>query len=178
MLVIRLARQGRTKYPTYRIVAADKRRAATSKFVAILGHYNPHTKEIVLKKDEIEAYLNNGAQASDRVLRLLKTEDVKLPNWAKIHDRNKAPKAEAKDEGESGKDKVDESTTPDLSSETLESKPAEGVKTAQAETEAAEPKAEEQKINVGTTKELEEKKEQAEAQEKAADAATEATKEA
>ena len=98
MVVIRLARHGRHKYPTYRIVAADKRRAATSKFLAILGTYNPHTKELNLKKDEITAYLKNGAQASDRVLRLLQSQDVELPKWAKTHDRNKSPKSEPKEE--------------------------------------------------------------------------------
>jgi small subunit ribosomal protein S16 len=188
MLVIRLARHGRTKYPVYRVVAADQRRAATSKFVAILGNYNPHTKEIVLKKDEIEKYLNNGAQASDRVLRLLKAEGVNLPAWAKTHDRNKAPKAEAeaKDNEESVKDKgevpaeapaEEESAEPKVEPQTSNVKP-EGVETAEATAEATEPKAEEQKVDVGTEKEAEEKKDQAKAQEKAADAAvTEAQKE-
>ena len=41
MVVIRLARGGRVKHAIYRIVAADKRRSATSKYLAILGTYNP-----------------------------------------------------------------------------------------------------------------------------------------
>ncbi len=156
MLVIRLARHGRNKYPVYRIVAADKRRAATSKYVANLGNYNPHTKEIVLDKEKIEMYLGNGAQASDRVLRLLKAEGVKLPSWANIHDRNKAPKNPEEAETE---------------------KPAEGVETAEASTESTEEKAEDQKTDVGTAKEADEVKTEVEAQEKAADAAEEANKE-
>ena len=59
MLVIRLARGGRKKYPVYRIVAAEKRRAATGKFVAVLGHYNPHTKDLVIKKDELKKFIEN-----------------------------------------------------------------------------------------------------------------------
>jgi small subunit ribosomal protein S16 len=153
MLVIRLARQGRTKYPVYRVVAADQRRAATSKYVANLGHYNPHTKEIVLHKEKIEMYLSNGAQASDRVLRLLKAEGIKLPAWATTHDRNKAPK------------KVEEAA------EATPEAPADGVETAEAEAEAAEPKAEEEKVDVGTAKEADEPKVEKEATEKAADAA-------
>lgn len=165
MLVIRLARQGRNKYPVYRVVAADKRRAATSKFVAILGHYNPHTKEIVLNKEKIEMHLANGAQASDRVLRLLKSQGVNLPAWAKTHDRNKAPK------------NVEEVATEEKP--TTDAEPAaEGVETAEATVEAAEPKAEEEKVDVGTVKEADDKKNEDEAQEKAADAAVaEATKE-
>lgn len=97
MVVIRLARGGRKKYPVYRIVAADKRRAATSKFLAILGTYNPHTKELKLNKDDIKTYLDNGAQASDRVLRLFKSDGIELPDWAKTHDRMKKPKVKEGD---------------------------------------------------------------------------------
>ncbi len=158
MLVIRLARHGRNKYPVYRIVAADKRRAATSKYVAILGNYNPHTKEIVLNKEKIEMYLSNGAQASDRVLRLFKAEGIKLPTWATIHDRNKAPKNQEEAEGE----------------KTTET--AEGVETAEASVESTEAKAEDQKTDVGTAKETDEVKGEAEAQEKAAEAAEEVSK--
>jgi small subunit ribosomal protein S16 len=94
MLVIRLARTGRTKYPTYRIVAAEKARAVTSKFVEILGHYNPHTKELVLKTEEIQKHLKNGAQPSNSVIKLLQREKVELPQWAKLATKNKAPKKE------------------------------------------------------------------------------------
>jgi small subunit ribosomal protein S16 len=108
MVVIRLARVGRKKYPVYRIVAAEKARAATGKFLSILGTYNPHTKELKLKKEDIQTYLQNGAQASDRVLRLLKSEGVELPTWAKIHDRNKKPKTGKKGEGEKAPEKAAE----------------------------------------------------------------------
>ena len=90
MLVIRLARTGRTKYPTYRIVAAESARAATGKFVAVLGHYNPHTKEVVIKRDEIAKHLGNGAQPSNTVVKLLIREKVELPGWVKL--KTKAPK--------------------------------------------------------------------------------------
>ncbi|HVQ44284.1 MAG TPA: 30S ribosomal protein S16 [Candidatus Saccharimonadia bacterium] len=90
MLVIRLARTGRNKYPTYRVVAAESARTATGKFVAILGHYNPHTKEIVLKTDEIVKHMANGAQPSNTVVKLLMREKVELPKWVKL--KTKAPK--------------------------------------------------------------------------------------
>lgn len=84
LLVIRLARTGRAKYPTYRIVAAEAARTATGKFVAILGHYNPHTKELVLKTDEIKKHMGNGAQPSNTVVKLLMREKVELPAWVKL----------------------------------------------------------------------------------------------
>lgn len=95
MVVIRLARVGRVKQAIYRIVAADKRRAATGKFLDVLGTYNPHTKEIKLNEELIEKYLSSGAQPSDRVLRLLQSEGVNTPEWAKVHDRFKKSKKEA-----------------------------------------------------------------------------------
>ena len=91
MLVIRLARTGRNKYATYRIVAADSKRAATGKFVAVLGHYNPHTKQLVIDKEEVAQRLNNGAQPSNTVAKLLQREKIELPDWVKV--KTKAPKA-------------------------------------------------------------------------------------
>jgi small subunit ribosomal protein S16 len=94
MLVIRLARGGRHKYPTYRIVAAESTRAATGKFVEILGHYNPHTKELAIKKDETVARLNNGAQPSNTVVKLLQQEKIEVPAWVKLKTKNSKPKKE------------------------------------------------------------------------------------
>ncbi len=90
MLVLRLARVGRAKYPTYRIVAAESARAATGKFIEVLGHYNPHTKELVLKTDDIKRHLSHGAQPSNTVVKLLQREKVELPAWVKL--KVKAPK--------------------------------------------------------------------------------------
>jgi small subunit ribosomal protein S16 len=90
LLVIRLARTGRTKYPTYRIVAAESARAATSRFVENLGNYNPHTKELVIKREEIAVRLSQGAQPSNTVIKLLLRAGVELPAWAKL--KTKAPK--------------------------------------------------------------------------------------
>jgi small subunit ribosomal protein S16 len=91
LLVIRLARAGRAKYPTYRLVAAESARAATGKFVAVLGHYNPHTKELVIKREEIQKHLSNGAQPSNTVVKLLKRENVDLPGWVKLKVKTAKP---------------------------------------------------------------------------------------
>jgi small subunit ribosomal protein S16 len=99
LLVIRLARTGRAKYPTYRIVAAESARAATGKFVAVLGHYNPHTKELVIKREEVQKHLGNGAQPSNTVVKLLMREKVELPGWVKLKTKEakkvEEPAAEA-----------------------------------------------------------------------------------
>ncbi len=167
MVVIRLARHGRHKYPTYRIVAADKRRAATSKFLAILGTYNPHTKEVALKKEEIAQYLSNGAQASDRVLRILKSQGVDLPAWAKTHDRNKKPKKEAEATPEAVVDGGDQEATTEGEAKTAE--------VATSEATNAEEKTKDQKTDVGTIAEEKDKAKEAKATEETAKAVEETT---
>lgn len=90
MLAIRLQRQGRSGHAHYRVVVQDSRKSPTSgKVIKYLGHYDPHTKEIVVKKEQAEFYLNNGAQPSDRVARLLKSEGVKLPKWVNVSEPKK-----------------------------------------------------------------------------------------
>lgn len=87
MLAIRLQRTGRSGHAQYRVIVQDSHRAPTSgKVVKYLGSYNPHTKKAELKKEVAEFYLTNGAQPSERVARLFKTEGIKLPDWVKISD--------------------------------------------------------------------------------------------
>ena len=84
MLAIRLQRTGRSGYAQYRVIVQESRKSPTSgKVVKHLGHFNPHTKEVVINKELAEFYLKNGAQPSNRVVRLLESEGVVLPAWVK-----------------------------------------------------------------------------------------------
>ncbi len=84
MLVIRMQRTGRKGHAQFRVVVQDSRRTPTSgKIVAALGSFNPHTKETTLNKEKAAFYVEHGAQPSERVVRLLKSEGVKLPSWVK-----------------------------------------------------------------------------------------------
>lgn len=59
MLAIRMQRLGRKGYPTYRVVVQDSRQAPTSgKVVAMLGSYNPHTKDSRIDNEKAEFYLD------------------------------------------------------------------------------------------------------------------------
>lgn len=49
MLTIRLQRAGKKNKPQYRLVLADKTAASQKKFTEVLGSYNPHTKELVIR---------------------------------------------------------------------------------------------------------------------------------
>ena len=152
MQVVRLSRVGRNKYPVYRIVAADKRRAATGKFVHVLGHYNPHTKELVIKKEQLQTAINNGAQPSNAVLKLMKKDGIKLPKWASIEARKRAPKKEA--------DVKEEAKIAEV--------PAQEAEAAQTEKPAKE--------NSATPKEAEQEAKAAEKQEEVAEVVEEITK--
>lgn len=132
MLVIRLARGGRSKYPTYRIVAAESARAATGKFVEVLGHYNPHTKELVIKKEEVVNRLSHGAQPSNTVIKLLQREKIDLPVWVKL--KTKAPKKVEPVEAEVEKAEV---KAEEKAEAVTEEAPAEEPRIAEAATENA-----------------------------------------
>jgi len=85
MLAIRLQRLGRKGYPVYRVAVQEAQRHPSSgRVVAYVGSYNPHTKETKLDTEKVEYYLKNGAQPTPRVVRLLKDQKVKLPDWVKL----------------------------------------------------------------------------------------------
>jgi small subunit ribosomal protein S16 len=85
-----MQRMGRKGHPTYRVVVQDSRWAASSgRFIAQLGSYDPHTKTTTLVKEKAELYLNNGAQPSERVVKLFASEGVKMPKWVKEPSQQK-----------------------------------------------------------------------------------------
>jgi small subunit ribosomal protein S16 len=81
MLMIRLARFGAKKKPSYRVVVMDKERARNSRAVEIVGHYNPVASPAVveLNYERIEYWIKNGAQPSETVGRLLKKYPAPAP---------------------------------------------------------------------------------------------------
>lgn len=90
MLAIRLQRIGRKGYPVYRIAVQEAHRHPSSgRVVSYFGSYNPHTKEAKVEKDLAEKYLNNGAQPSPRVVKLLEEAGIKMPKWVKKADEKK-----------------------------------------------------------------------------------------
>jgi small subunit ribosomal protein S16 len=73
MLAIRLSRTGSKKRPFFRLVVSDSTRARDSRFVEILGHYNPRAVPAVFKvnHERIAHWLKVGARPSDSVRTLL-----------------------------------------------------------------------------------------------------------
>jgi small subunit ribosomal protein S16 len=81
MLMIRLARFGAKKKPSYRVVVIDKERARNSRSVEVVGFYNPVSQPPVvnLKHERIEYWMKSGAQPSETVTRLLKNNPAQTP---------------------------------------------------------------------------------------------------
>jgi small subunit ribosomal protein S16 len=69
VLAIRLARYGKKKMPSYRIVVIDKRRPRNGRFTEIVGTYDPRKNPAALnlKRERIDYWLARGAQPSDTV---------------------------------------------------------------------------------------------------------------
>src|SRR5215207_2025570 len=75
-LKIRLARGGAKKNPYYRIVVADSRAPRDGRFIEKVGSYDPMKPKdspdrIKLETEKVQAWLQKGAQPTDRVLRFL-----------------------------------------------------------------------------------------------------------
>jgi len=75
---IRLARVGSKKNPIYRVVVADGRSPRDGRFIEIVGRYNPQTSPstIDLDGDKIRDWVSKGAQPSDSVKRLMKSQGL------------------------------------------------------------------------------------------------------
>ena len=143
MLVIRMQRTGRRGHAQFRVVVQDSRRTPTSgKIVAALGHFNPHTKETSLDKEKAAFYLEHGAQPSDRVVRLLTAEGVKLPKWVTVEAKKQGT---LRNPEKLRKNRPAESEQPKDESAAAEEAPTEDVKpeddSADAEVTPAESEA-------------------------------------
>ncbi|HUY20774.1 MAG TPA: 30S ribosomal protein S16 [Acidimicrobiales bacterium] len=76
---LRLMRMGKKKQPTYRVVAADSRSPRNGRFIEIVGTYAPRGRStaepdavVTIDNDKALKWLRQGAQATDRVEKLLR----------------------------------------------------------------------------------------------------------
>jgi small subunit ribosomal protein S16 len=82
MVVIRMARGGSKKRPFYNLVAADSRNRRDGRFIERVGFYNPVASETAEKLriavDRVQYWIDNGAQLSPAVARLVKEYSAKV----------------------------------------------------------------------------------------------------
>src|SRR5699024_11256553 len=76
MVKIRLARTGAKKRPFYHIVVADQRRSRDGRYIERLGLFNPVAvggeRPLKINVERVEYWQAQGAQLSERVLKLVK----------------------------------------------------------------------------------------------------------
>ncbi len=76
MVTIRLARGGAKKRPFYQVVVADSRQARDGRYLENVGFFNPtatgNAEALRLDQARIDAWVEKGAQLSDRVAKLIK----------------------------------------------------------------------------------------------------------
>jgi len=75
---IRLKRFGTKRRPYYRIVVVDTRAPRDGKTIEEVGFYHPievEDKQIKLKEDRIQSWLDKGARPSETVRRLLNRQN-------------------------------------------------------------------------------------------------------
>ena len=74
MVVIRLSRLGTRHRPFYRIVATDRRRPRESRYIDLIGYYNPMVEkpEIKINLNKYNEWIQKGAKPSTTVKSLIK----------------------------------------------------------------------------------------------------------
>ncbi len=75
---LRLTRVGGRKDPVWRVVVADQRSPRDGRIIETVGQYNAQTEPstIVLKEDRIREWLDKGAQPTDTVRKILRTQGI------------------------------------------------------------------------------------------------------
>jgi len=74
---IRLLRKGRKKKPFYRIIVVDSRKSSQSgSYLEQVGEYDPIAEKTSIDGELVKNWISKGAQPSDTVKKLLKTEKI------------------------------------------------------------------------------------------------------
>jgi len=99
-LKIRLARAGAKKHPFYRIVVADARSPRDGRFIEKVGTYNPmvphdHAERLTLDEERVKYWLSNGAQATERLTRMLAVKGLVKAPVRPDQTKQSMPKAKA-----------------------------------------------------------------------------------
>jgi small subunit ribosomal protein S16 len=75
---LRLRRIGSHKNPVWRVVVADQRTKRDGRVIETVGHYNAQTNPstIILDEERVRDWLARGAQPSETVRKLLRTQGI------------------------------------------------------------------------------------------------------
>ena len=145
--VIRLARYGAKKRPYYHIVVTDSRNARNSgNILGVVGKYDPmlardNEKRVILKIDEIKAWMAKGAKPSDRVYRFLANAGLVakrvVPNQTKKNLQSEKTLQKIKDKADKLAKIAEEKAAAEAAAKAAAEAPAEPVTEETPATESA-----------------------------------------
>jgi len=99
MLTIRFSRVGKRNKAQFKITLQEHTVAPGGRHIEILGSYDPHSKEAVIKEDRVKYWISQGAKMSDTVHNLMVKKGVVAGEKVKVKVPAKkveeAPAAEA-----------------------------------------------------------------------------------
>lgn len=143
MLVIRLARIGRSRRAAFRLVVQEKTKAPKSDSLEIVGSYNPllKTDNWVFNKERITYYLSKGAQPSATVNNALIVAGIVTGTKQRVVGRKK---------GALAKEKADVEAASKTAAEAKKADAAKAAEAAAAPAETPAPEAPENPPKVET----------------------------
>src|SRR5690606_27772231 len=129
---IRLARGGSKKRPHYSIVAADSRMPRDGRFIEKLGTYSPllpkdSEERIKMSVERIQYWLDQGAQPTDRISRMLEAAGV-------VEKKERANRKKA-EPGKKAQDRAEEKAAKSAAAAEAANAPAEEAPEAEAAAE-------------------------------------------
>jgi len=130
MLIMRLQRIGKKGQAYFRIIVTEHTKKPQGEYLELLGSYDPHKKDLKVKKDRIEHWMSMGVQFSPTVNNLLVNNKIivapKKLSWKpKVVTKPAVAPAVPKDKVET---KPETESAPEVVVESApESKPAEPV---------------------------------------------------
>ena len=146
--VIRLARYGAKKRPYYHIVVTDSRHARNSgNVLEVVGKYDPmlprdNDKRVVLKIEELKAWLAKGAKPSDRVYKFMVNAGLATAKPVPVQTKKHLPSEKTQQKAKDKADKLAKIAEEKAAAEAAAKVAAEAPAEAPAEEVASETVAE------------------------------------
>lgn len=144
-LKIRFARGGSKKRPFYKLVVAENTAPRDGKFIERLGSYNPllakeNQERLVIDSERIKYWLSVGAEASERVQKLLSELNLVKKPLINEQPKKSAPKKKAQErlqaEAEARSAIIEESAGAGENAVVAQTESTQGVDLEQAEAQS------------------------------------------
>jgi len=130
MLTMRLQRIGKKGQAYFRLIVTEHTKKPQGEFHELLGSYDPHKKNLLVKKDRIEYWLSKGVQPSPTLNNLLVNNKIitapKMVSWKpKVKEQAAVPTVVPQAAASEGGEPRSSEAAPETSEPAVEEKPKE-----------------------------------------------------